>query len=599
MMAKRTRRCAGLRSLKRACRLLFWRVCTRRSQQVLAVCIVIGLFLTSIASISVAFTPSGLAERYRALQTQGSMLTADNWLQSVSESRLTMKKERLTVNVAKKTSVRINERNPSWNMKERKPFWNFKERMTTPAVSTTTTTTTTTEDPLTVAISQAAAMTVGDMEQRLGQLRDKIRRGKFAIKSTQSETNSSVFFHLSDLAAVQLNRSRRLLEVCEKVRNQSRAPSNSEGKPYHQGWGTKNKLWRLVEVYIPQHFLFCPALKVGSTFWRRLLYALQTGRSIASPYDITIKKALETPHQHLSDVAVGLKMRVGDSSMTETLTGDVAVQRFLDVVTKVMFTRQPYSKLLSAYVDKLYSPNPFFWGKIGRHIVRKFRSRPSAKSVACGHDVTFPEFVKYVIESQRSDKGKRDEHFMPVYEQCKPCDIPYDIIGKIESFKTDVALVMSEFGFNLSQSTFDSWLQLSEVDAISDSITSPYGWRRHIVKCLSWEEANRRIWRKMQIRGIIDKKEEFPRRNFSHFSYSPSKFTQVVQESWDRFKRRNTSRSAQKTEALTSAYSLVPKEDLELLREYYLLDFDIFGYPSRPDSVFSGRKTWDVFNVSS
>lgn len=98
----------------------------------------------------------------------------------------------------------------------------------------------------------------------------------------------------------------------------------------------------------------------------------------------------ETPHQHLSDVAVGLKMRVGDSSRTETLIGDVAVQRFLDVVTKVMFTRQPYSKLLSAYVDKLYSPNPFFWGKIGRHIVRKFRSRPSAKSVACGHDVTFP-----------------------------------------------------------------------------------------------------------------------------------------------------------------------------------------------------------------
>ena len=54
-----------------------------------------------------------------------------------------------------------------------------------------------------------------------------------------------------------------------------------------------------------------------------------------------------------------------------------------------MFTREPYGKLLSGYVDKLFAPNPYFWKAIGRLIIRKFRKDPSPESLTCGHDVTF------------------------------------------------------------------------------------------------------------------------------------------------------------------------------------------------------------------
>ena len=54
-----------------------------------------------------------------------------------------------------------------------------------------------------------------------------------------------------------------------------------------------------------------------------------------------------------------------------------------------MFTREPYSKLLSGYIDKLFAPNPYFWNVIGRFIIQKFRKYPSLRSLECGHDVTF------------------------------------------------------------------------------------------------------------------------------------------------------------------------------------------------------------------
>ena len=61
---------------------------------------------------------------------------------------------------------------------------------------------------------------------------------------------------------------------------------------YHEGWYDERFLHSVMEVYEAQNFFFCPVLKVGSTFFRRLFYALSYGKSIGSPYDIPIKTAL-------------------------------------------------------------------------------------------------------------------------------------------------------------------------------------------------------------------------------------------------------------------------------------------------------------------
>ena len=129
--------------------------------------------------------------------------------------------------------------------------------------------------------------------------------------------------------------------------------------------------------------------------------------------------------------------------------------------------------------------------------------------------------------NEQTNKLYRDRHFIPSYDQCKPCTYQYDIFGKMETFAADTSLVVAQLGHNLSQSTLDSWSRESELDAIVDSIRSPYGWRMYIMKCMSWEEANQRIWRKLQIRGLLDKKESPPMATFHQWSRSPDAFIGV------------------------------------------------------------------------
>ena len=208
------------------------------------------------------------------------------------------------------------------------------------------------------------------------------------------------------------------------------------------------------------------------------------------------------------------------------------------------------------------------------------------------------EFIKYVIENERTNKLKRDTHFVPSYDQCKPCDYHYDVIGKMETFSADASLVLAQLGHNVSQSTLEDWSRAREYDAIEDSVTSPYSWRREVTKCMTWEEANQRIWRKLQIRGILNRREPLPMSDFKQYSTHAPSFIQVCKKYWERF-RTSALKSEQKRDALSSAYSFISRDDLELVREYFLLDFDLFGYESRPATIHkAGNRTWaEVFDV--
>ena len=168
----------------------------------------------------------------------------------------------------------------------------------------------------------------------------------------------------------------------------------------------------------------------------------------------------------------------------------------------------------------------------------------------------------------------------------------------METFSEDASLVLAQLGHNLSQSTLKDWSRESELDAIKDSVASPYGWRKNVTKCMTWVDANKRIWRKLQIRGILDRHEPLPLLNFKQHSANSTTFTELCKSFWERF-RTSGLKSKQKREAKSSAYSFVSREDLELVREYFLLDFDLFGYESRPSTIYEAAdRTWEVFNIT-
>ncbi|PVD18608.1 hypothetical protein C0Q70_21158 [Pomacea canaliculata] len=224
--------------------------------------------------------------------------------------------------------------------------------------------------------------------------------------------------------------------------------------------------------------MFCSIGKIGSTFWSRFYKVLDRNASslLDSPFTVPVKVADEERCQSADNIG----------SLT-------ASRRH---VVKSMFVRDPFSRLFSAYVDKLLAPNPTFWTTWGIPAML-LEGSLEAKDVTCGHAVTFQQFVRLV----NNRLHREDPHVISSVRMCDPCKMNYDVIGKMETFSEDLRYLTSVLNV-----TFDPRLSLateSKVDAILDSVESPFEWREDITKCISTQEMGRRIWRKLQIRGII------------------------------------------------------------------------------------------------
>ena len=172
--------------------------------------------------------------------------------------------------------------------------------------------------------------------------------------------------------------------------------------------------------------LYCFIPKVGCTNWKTLLVQL-------------IGKGSNTTRVHKkNDIAKAGLVRLSQYSEEDA-------SHFLETYFKFMFVRDPFERLLSAYKDKFATYNEFtkhFQTKYGRDIIKTYRKNPSLLSLRLGHDVTFGEFVKYVIDSYKNNE-EFNPHWRPFLDLCGPCDIHWDFIGKMETIEEDSRYVLS------------------------------------------------------------------------------------------------------------------------------------------------------------
>lgn len=119
----------------------------------------------------------------------------------------------------------------------------------------------------------------------------------------------------------------------------------------------------------------------------------------------------------------------------------------IDHYTKFMFVRHPLERLLSAFRNKFqqnYASSEYFRSRYGKLIIKQFRPNASNESLVRGHDVTFSEFVQYIIDPKTVSRSVFNEHWRPMYDLCLPCHIKYDIIGKYENLMDDSWLVLEK-----------------------------------------------------------------------------------------------------------------------------------------------------------
>ncbi|XP_022777724.1 carbohydrate sulfotransferase 11-like [Stylophora pistillata] len=115
------------------------------------------------------------------------------------------------------------------------------------------------------------------------------------------------------------------------------------------------------------------------------------------------------------------------------------VKRMLKTYFKFVFVREPFERLLSAYLDKFQSGDPAFHKNYGQRIITLYRpgGNPEEKNVK------FDEFLNYVLHL---GDGYWNEHWQTYDNLCQPCGIPYDFIGHFENLGQEAQYVLEISG---------------------------------------------------------------------------------------------------------------------------------------------------------
>ncbi|XP_035521249.1 carbohydrate sulfotransferase 8-like [Morone saxatilis] len=243
------------------------------------------------------------------------------------------------------------------------------------------------------------------------------------------------------LAWTQESRRRLLANVCAK---------------YQPGVTERRVSQRQVSrVYVEDRsrLLYCEVPKAGCSNWKRVLMVL--GGSATSTQDI--------PH----DAAhYGNHLRRLESYSRTGIT------ERLRSYTKVLFVREPFERLVSAFRDKFESPNSYYHPVFGRPIISRYRANATRTALRTGAGVTFREFVQYLLDVRRP--VGMDIHWEPISQLCNPCLLRYNFIGKFESLEEEANFLLQTIGAprNLTFPDFKDRNPLAE--RTSSTITQRY-----------------------------------------------------------------------------------------------------------------------------
>lgn len=167
--------------------------------------------------------------------------------------------------------------------------------------------------------------------------------------------------------------------------------------------------------------LYCEVPKAGCSNWKRVLMVLAgyADSALDIPHDIV---HFHNQLQHLSHFEL-----------------DDVLQR-IRTHTKVLFIRDPFERLVSAFRDKFENPNNYYHTAFGRAIISRYRANASQRALNSGDGVTFREFVQYLLDPRRP--VGMDVHWERVSVLCQPCMIHYDFIGKFENMNSEADFLL-------------------------------------------------------------------------------------------------------------------------------------------------------------
>lgn len=218
--------------------------------------------------------------------------------------------------------------------------------------------------------------------------------------------------------SLQVNRTARLQELCVAL-----TPARDTDLFRECGL-------RLDGIFVDRsnRILYCAIPKVASSSVK-LALALMTGRVNRTAVDAA--RGASPPYPVHSN---GWMRSVGIFSLDYLLDSDPRwLKSAWSSLRKFIVVRQPVERLVSAYVDKFTLRNRFsdyFQRRYGRKIVRLYRGGSNASE--SGRDVSFAEFVQFLVDQRIPCAQKYNFHWMSYFDICHPCLVDYDFVVRFE-----------------------------------------------------------------------------------------------------------------------------------------------------------------------
>ena len=185
-------------------------------------------------------------------------------------------------------------------------------------------------------------------------------------------------------------------------------------------------LFRNILVDNERKLLVCDVPKVASTTIKKwLLDSTERYNEISSNISVHNRR-------HLSSFNL---VYLSDYNMSEIVHKVVSYN-------KMIIVRNPFERVVSAYRDKFRKQNKWnthFHRKYGRVMIQRYRLNASVTSRRKGHDVTFTEFLKFLVDSRPG--GDTNPHWDSYMSLCLPCLLRYQYIGKLETLNSDLEFV--------------------------------------------------------------------------------------------------------------------------------------------------------------
>ncbi|WAQ99209.1 CHSTE-like protein [Mya arenaria] len=309
---------------------------------------------------------------------------------------------------------------------------------------------------------------------------------------------------------------------------------------------------------------YCVTPKIGCTYWKQVMRFIagdyNTNLNISKPGDIDRAYVHNWNLKYIRHVGLASAMARGEISKGRSF----------------MFTREPYSRLWSAYIDKFLLPDFWIWD--AHAVVNKIRQNATDEQKLCANDVTFAEFLQYIVASYPRNLNK---HWQPVYKICDPCLVAYDVIGKQETFANDSHYILQKFGLgNLIRMSGSK--PSRAIEEMTMLVKYNFDLEGALHKgCFDKEDVAMRLWKAFQYNGYILRSIDIPIKSMlsDNFTKYPTEvFLKHALWTLQYLHDQSTDISNQKRKMMLEAYKGVPVELVKSIKEVYKFDFELFGY---------------------